>query len=163
MRISFDLDDTLILKSVDGPCEELFPARQGQAIEERLRKGTRDLFEALHQRGWEILIYSNSYRGKTDLATWFSEYGLPICGVVNQQLHDQKQMESAAVGKRPAKFPPWFQVDLHVDDAEEVYEDGRQFGFDVVRVAPDDPNWTEAVLKAADNKRQIIGAPQPGR
>jgi hypothetical protein len=35
MRISFDLDDTLILKSVDGPCEESFPARRrGEAIEE---------------------------------------------------------------------------------------------------------------------------------
>jgi hypothetical protein len=158
MRISFDLDDTLILKSVEGPCEELFPARRrGEANEERLRKGTRDLFQALRQRGWEILIYSNSYRGKTDLATWFSECGLFICGVVNQQLHDQKQMESATLGKRPAKFPPWFQVDLHVDDALEVYEDGRQFGFDVVRVTPDDPNWAaEAVLKAVDEKRQRL-------
>src|SRR5215467_865019 len=149
MRISFDLDDTLILKSVDGPCDESLPVRRrGEAIEERLRKGTRELFQALHARGWEILIYSNSYRGKTDLVTWFTECGLPLCEVVNQQLHDQKQMESGQIGKRPAKFPPWFQVDLHVDDALEVQEDGEQFGFAVVRVAPDDTNWTAAVLKA---------------
>ena len=157
MRISFDLDDTLVLKSVDGPCEESFPARRrGEAIEERLRKGTRELFLALHERGWEILIYSNSYRGKTDLVNWFSECGLPICGVVNQQLHDQKQLESGGIARRPAKFPPWFQVDLHVDDALEVYEDGHRFGFDVVRVAPDDTNWTAAVLKAADEKQQYL-------
>lgn len=157
MRISFDLDDTLILKSVDGPCEESFPARRrGEAIEERLRKGTRELFQALHARGWEILIYSNSYRGKTELATWFTECGLSICGVVNQQLHDQKLMESGQIAKCPAKFPPWYQVDLHVDDALEVYEDGQQYGFAVVRVAPDDPNWTEAVLKAADQKQRLL-------
>ena len=157
MRISFDLDDTLILKSVDGPCDESLPARRrGEAIEEKLRKGTRELFHALHARGWEILIYSNSYRGKTDLATWFTACGLPICGVVNQQLHDRKQMESGKIAKRPAKFPPWFQVDLHVDDALEVFEDGQQFGFAVVRVEPDDANWMAAVLKAADEIQQLL-------
>jgi hypothetical protein len=121
-----------------------------------LRHGTRELFLALHKKGWEILIYSNSYRGKTELGNWFSECGLPICGVVNQQLHDQKQMESGRIGKRPAKFPPWFKVDLHVDDALEVYEDGQQFGFDVLCVAPDDRNWAAAVLRAADEKQQRL-------
>jgi hypothetical protein len=48
MRISFDLDDTLILKSVEGPCEELLPPRRrGEAIEERLRQGTRELLSAV--------------------------------------------------------------------------------------------------------------------
>ena len=65
-------------------------------------------------------------------------------------------MESGRIGKRPAKFPPWFKVDLHVDDALEVYEDGQQFGFDVLCVAPDDRNWAAAVLRAADEKQQRL-------
>jgi hypothetical protein len=153
MRISFDLDDTLILKSLPGPCEESLPPRRpGEANEERLRKGTGDLLLALHAQGWEILIYSNSYRGKSEVAEWFAECGLPICGVVNQQLHDQKKLEMGSLDQRSAKFPPWFNVDLHVDDSLEVVADGRQFGFDVVRVQPDDVNWTQMVLQAADAK-----------
>jgi hypothetical protein len=150
MRISFDLDDTLILKSLAGPCEESLPARRpGEANEERFRKGIRELFLKLQEQGWEILIYSNSYRGKSELASWFAECGLPICGVVNQQLHDLKKVESGNLALRPAKFPPWFDVDLHVDDSQELFEDGQEFGFEVVRVDPSDPDWTRVVLEAA--------------
>jgi hypothetical protein len=152
MRISFDLDDTLILKSIAGPCEETLPARKrGDAIEEKLRKGTRELFLALHEKGWEIVIYSNSFRGKSELISWFSECGLPVCEVINQQLHDQKR--AASNTSCPTKFPPWFNIDLHVDDAHAVYQEGRLHGFDVVRVSPRDLNWTSVVLKAADEKQ----------
>lgn len=88
MRISFDLDDTLILKSVEGPCEEaLPPRRRGEAIEERLRQGTRELLSALHDKGWEILIYSNSYRGKTELTSWFSSQSMKPGRIAISQRH----------------------------------------------------------------------------
>lgn len=152
MRISFDLDDTLVLKTVDGPREEaLPPRRKGVAIEEWLRKGTFDLLNQLQQRGWEILIYTNSYRGKSEIADWFAACGLTVCGVVNQQLHEQKQVESGMARPCPSKFPPWFHVDIHVDDSLELYADAQEHGFVMVRVAPDDPNWTSVVLKAVEN------------
>jgi hypothetical protein len=43
MRISFDLDDTLILKTVEGPTEPALPALKRNYFEERLRRGAKDL------------------------------------------------------------------------------------------------------------------------
>jgi hypothetical protein len=51
MRISFDLDDTLILKTVEGHAEPCLPHLKRIYIEERLRRGTKDLMQALVSRG----------------------------------------------------------------------------------------------------------------
>jgi hypothetical protein len=150
MRISFDLDDTLILKTVAGPVDDSLPPLQRISIEERLREGTRELMGALVQRGCEIWIYSNSFRGRKELLQWFAACELPVANVVNQQLHDQKREELGLTSLRPGKFPPWFGIDLHVDDSVELEEDARQHGFKVVRVAADDANWVSTVLGAVD-------------
>ena len=51
MRISFDLDDTLIFKTVEGPVDDSLPPLQRSYMEEKLRAGTRELMLALAQRG----------------------------------------------------------------------------------------------------------------
>src|SRR5689334_12179167 len=93
MRISFDLDDTLILKTVEGCTDPTLPPLKRNSTDERLREGTKELLCALAGRGCEIWIYSNSFRGKTELLNWFSQCGLPVRNVVNQQMHDVKRAE----------------------------------------------------------------------
>jgi hypothetical protein len=51
----------------------------------------------------------------------------------------------------PSKYPPAFDIDLHVDDSEGVRMEGDEFGFRVVVVRPDDENWTERVLDAVSH------------
>lgn len=150
MRISIDLDDTLIFKTVTGPVDESLPPLKRSYMEEKLRAGTRELIQALAQRGHEIWIYSNSYRGKTELLRWFQECGLPVTDVVNQQLHEQKRAEFGPQISGPIKFPPWFGIDVHIDDSIEIETDGRQYGFKVIRVDPNDTDWVATVLAALD-------------
>src|SRR5258708_3587979 len=107
MRISFDLDDTLIFKTVEGPVDDSLPPLQRSYLEEKLRAGTRELMLALAQRGHEIWIYSNSYRGKSELLRWFQACGLPVTDIVNQQMHEMKRSELGPQISGPIKFPPW--------------------------------------------------------
>ena len=150
MRVSFDLDDTLIFKTVQGRTDASLPALKRSYSEERLREGTRGLMHALAKRGCEIWIYSNSFRGKKELFQWFENCGLPVREIVNQQMHDLKRTEMGSQSLRPAKFPPWFEIDVHIDDSAELEEDARSHGFKVIRVAPDDVNWVSTVLAAID-------------
>jgi hypothetical protein len=106
MRISFDLDDTLIFKSIAGPTDDSLPPLQRSYTEERLRAGTREVMQALVDRGHEISVYTNSFRGKTELLNWFAACGLPVTSIVNQQMHDLKRSELDPATRYPAKCPP---------------------------------------------------------
>lgn len=142
MRISFDIDDTLV-------CSARVPAEQPLArwrrfwYSERLRAGTTELMRELIRMRCEVWFYTTSYRTPRYLTGWFRCLGVPIAGVVNQDLHDR------VVGRRgPSKYPPAFGIDLHVDDSEGVGMEGRQHGFAVVVVAPEDRDWVGRVLAA---------------
>ncbi|OWK37733.1 hypothetical protein [Fimbriiglobus ruber] len=142
MRISFDVDDTLVCDP-SVPVERHVPRWLRLWYPERLRAGTRDLMRALQTGRHELWIYTTSYRGGFYLRSWFRTFGVGIGGVVNQHRHER------AVGRRgPSKFPPAFGIDLHVDDSEGVAEEGRRHRFNVLVVSPRDPNWTARVLEA---------------
>lgn len=69
---------------------------------------------------------------------------------MNQQLHELKRSELGTQISGPIKFPPWFDIDVHIDDSVEIEADGRQHGFKVIRVDPDDADWVATVLAAMD-------------
>ena len=45
----------------------------------------------------------------------------------------------------PTKFPSQFGIDLHIDDSEGVVIEGKEYGFKVLRVDPEDKNWTQTI------------------
>jgi len=151
MRISFDLDDTLIPDKTQMPIEEALPPLRRGYIEERLRRGARELMTTLHKRGVEIWIYTNSMRGKQNLLAWFAACEIPISNVINEQLHEVELGKRGLLPRAcPVKCPHFFGIDLHVDDSKQVEDDGLAHGFQVLRVAPDDPGWVETVLSRVD-------------
>ena len=145
MRISFDLDDTLVCPGAPAdarrppwPLRRLFP--------ESLRAGTRDLLRILALKGCEIWIYTTSFRSPLYVRGWCGSLGIPIRGVVNQDRHVRE------VGRDgPSKHPGRFGIELHVDDSEGVAREGERHGFDVLVVRPDDQasddqDWHRKVL-----------------
>lgn len=63
MRISFDLDDTLICYQASVPRERPLPWYwRWIAGDEPLRRGSIDLMRRLRDAGWEIWIYTTSHR-----------------------------------------------------------------------------------------------------
>lgn len=140
MRISFDIDDTLVC-GLAVPTEQFVPWWLRWRYRETLRRGTRDLMHELLGRRCELWIYTTSFRPPRRLRSWFASFGVRLGGVVNQHRHNQ------IVGRRgPSKYPPAFGIDLHIDDSPGVAEEGRHHGFRVLVVSPDDLAWGERIL-----------------
>lgn len=152
MRISFDVDDTLVCGPVV-PTEQFVPWWKRWWYPERLRRGTRNLMEELRARRCQIWIYTTSERSPSYLRGWFGSFGVPIYGVVNQRRHERIIRPHTWSGSYPpSKYPPAFGIDLHVDDSEGVALEGERFRFRVLVVAPADPDWVTKVLQAVDGR-----------
>jgi len=150
MRISFELDGTLFVSDQNQaePAMLNFVEREKVSL---LRKGTKILTTALAERGWEIWFYTNSLRSRTSLWAWAFRLGLSVTDVINQQIHEEKCAELGLIAvEAPEKMPPWFEIDLHVDDSEALAEAGRNSGFEVCLIEDGDSDWVEKVLAHAD-------------
>jgi len=137
MRISFDLDETLISQNIDWEVEPDLAGFRGE--KERLRKGTVELFKWIREQNHEIWIYTNSYRGWMDLGSWFQDCGISVDGVINQIVHDRKREEQNQKCQLE-KNPEWFGIDLHFDDSDELAEQER-----ICKIDPLDSSWTDRV------------------
>lgn len=145
LHVSFDIDDTLVCGS-GVPAERCVRPWSRWRYPEAPRRGCRALMQALAHRGCRIWLYTTSGRSRSYLRGWFSQFGVPLAGVVNQMRHGE------IVGHRgPSKYPPAFGIGLHVDDSPGVGLEGLAHGFRVVVVAPHDENWGERVLGAVDD------------
>jgi hypothetical protein len=147
MRLSFDLDDTLICYQKNVPCERArIPFFLKPWINEPLRLGTRELIAELKQRGWDVCICTSSYRSPWLVRLWFACYGISIGRVITQDTYEA-HLRRYPAARFPSKNPRLFGIDLHIDDSDGVRREGEQYGFDVVVVSPDDLAWTQSVLQ----------------
>jgi len=163
MRISFDIDDTLacLPHHADEEHSKL-PAFVHRWLGEPLRRGTRSLIRDLRRQGCSIWIYTSSGRTPAYIRRWLMLYGIHVDGVVNSDRHQhvlaQRRLENA-----PSKYPPAFDIDLHVDDSEGVGIEGFDHGFRVVVVDPQDGNWAQKVMDAAEQVQAQLAWQQPQR
>ena len=144
LRISFDLDQTLISRDIDWEAEPNLKGFRGGKW--RLRKGTVELFKWIRKHHYEIWIYTNSYTGWKDIASWFQECGIPVDGVINQIVHDQKRNEHDPKCQLD-KNPKWFEIDLHFDDLDELAEQEC-----ICKIDPLDSFWTDRVKQYINEK-----------
>lgn len=155
MRISFDVDDTIICYDPSVPTEQLLPWLLRPWFTEPLRQGTRALMRDLICRGCEIWIYTTSYRNPLYLKLWFRAMGVRLGGVVNQDIHDRIVKKMTFCSYWPSKYPPAFGIDLHIDDSEGVGIEGKQLGFDVIVVSPSDNAWASHVMEEIQSRKKI--------
>lgn len=152
MRIAFDLDDTLIPGRYHFPTECPFPCSLLRIFfPEKLRKGTQVLLQELHKRGHDVWLYTTSQRPSWYLKLWFWILGISLDGVVNLARHRQTIGAYSSPVCYASKYPPAFAIDVLVDDSEGVVLEGQQYGFSVIRIAPDDITWTETLRNALDS------------
>lgn len=74
----------------------------------------------------------------------FYLYGIRLDKVINQQVHNQ----FVRIPSKPSKYPPAFNIDLHIDDSKGVEMEGNHFNFRTVIISEDNLNWTNDVLAA---------------
>ncbi len=148
MRISVDLDNTLICNDHRIPAERMIiPVLQRSFFPEPLRLGTKTLFRTLQQQGHELGIYTTSLRSSVAIKWWLRLYGISVSFVINQSRHDTMTKEHPE-RNFPSKYPPAFGIDLHIDDSEGVWEEGQRYGFHVICISPQDTQWVQTVLLA---------------
>jgi hypothetical protein len=150
MRISFDLDDTLICRQQIAKYEKnRVPLFLRFVFNEPLRLGTRFLIKELRHRKHEILIYTSSYRNPFFVKLWLRFYGIIVSEVINQKIHD-RYVNTRNNQSQPSKNPRLFGIDLHIDDSIGVQMEGERYGFKVLVVDPDDEAWVDKVIKAVN-------------
>ena len=163
LRISFDIDDTLACQFHHSAEEHSrLPAFIHRWLGEPLRTGTRGLTRELRRRGCSVWIYTSSGRTPSYIRRWLLLYGIRVDGVVNSVRHGHA-LRANGFSHSPSKFPPAFDIDLHVDDSEGVRIEGYDHGFRVVVVQPDDTNWTQNVLDAVAQVQAQLARQQPLR
>lgn len=153
MRISFDLDDTLICYGPNFSLEPRLPWYMRLiAGNEPLRRGAPELVCRLQDAGWEVWIYTTSHRPLGSVRRWLRCHGVRVAGVINQSVHEANFCRSPS-HRSPSKHPAAFGMDLHVDDSEGVRMEGETHGFEVVVISPHDTAWTDKVWLAAEAVR----------
>ena len=148
IRISFDIDDTLACQLHHCEVEQSrLPPFVHRWLGEPLRRGTRSLIRELRRQDCSIWVYTSSGRTPSYIRRWLLLYGIRVDGVVNSVLHNQA-LTVHGLSNAPSKYPPAFDIDLHVDDSEGVQIEGDDHGFRVVVVHPEDEGWAHKVLEA---------------
>lgn len=74
----------------------------------------------------------------------FLAYGIPVDFIINQQKHKKNVRNK---GKNISKFPPEFDIDVHIDDSAGVELEGKKFGFKTIIISVSDKDWVNTVLK----------------
>lgn len=64
---------------------------------------------------------------------------------INQQRHDSQLRENKI---RASKFPPAFDIDVHIDDSPGVRIEGERFNFKTIIVDEHDKDWGQTILKS---------------
>jgi FMN phosphatase YigB (HAD superfamily) len=140
MRIAFDLDNTLIRGAhafaLEVPTRRFWARLLGK---EALRAGIVEVAQECQRRGWEVWVYTTSYRSASYIRRLFWLHGIGLAGVVNQARHERE------VRVRSTKYPPQFGIDLLVDDAPGVGLEGARYGFETLIISPNDAEWVAKV------------------
>ena len=154
MRISFDLDDVLFVSPKRYETEPAPHFPFNLLFKDRLRKGTVKLIHELQQRGFEVWVYTSSFRSEQYIRALFQRYGVKIDQIVNGQRHE-KEVQRGRKTRLPQKMPNFYHISLHVDDEKSIEKNGRMYGFRTFRVFEPDSGLAKKVLDEALRVRRI--------
>lgn len=159
MRISFDLDDTVICHQPHIADERnRVPRLLRWWLNEPLRAGTLELFQQLRQQGHSIGVYTTSYRRKFYIKTLFQCYGLQLDFIINQ--HDHERRFQQRLEKVATKMPQCYGIDFHIDDDKVLESNARTFGFAMIRIKEEDGDYASTVLDAVAKRQDRLWAKQ---
>ena len=155
MRVSFDLDEVLFVSPQVHKTEAPLRFPWNRLYTERLRYGTRKLIRSLQEQGYEVWIYTSSYRTEKYIKRLFAHYGIRLDGIVNAQRH-LREVQRQRKDMLPSKMPGFYRISLHVDDETVVASYGKKYGYNVYQLKAPDEEWAEKIIKRADQIRQTI-------
>ena len=153
MRVSFDLDEVLFVDPKTHRTEKELPFPLRKIYKERLRLGTPDLINTLQDLGYEVWVYTSSFRSERYIKDLFRHYGIRFDGIINGTRH-LKEVQQGRSQILPQKVPNKYRISLHIDDEEVICSYGREFGFDAYQLNADDDGWKEKVIAKAEEVKK---------
>ena len=94
MRVSFDLDETLFVSEKTHKTEPQLPFPLRNFFKERLREGTPLLVHELQKMGYEVWVYTSSFRSDRYIRLLFRCYGIYTHEPKQQQHKEQEKHRS---------------------------------------------------------------------
>lgn len=149
MRVSFDLDEVLFVSPDTHKTEPPLPFPFRKIYKERLREGTPRLINKLQELGYEVWVYTSSFRSEHYIKSLFKHYGVKFDGIVNAIRH-QKEVQRDNPTILPQKMPSNYRISLHVDDETVICTGARANGFEAYQLDAPDDEWVEKVIKRAE-------------
>ena len=153
-RVSFDLDEVLFVSPETHKTEPELPFPLRNFYRERLRLGTPELIWELQIQGYEVWIYTSSFRSERYIRGLFRCYGVRLDGIVNGNRH-LKEVQRDNKTVLPQKLPNRYRISLHIDDEEVICSAAGQYGFRAYQLNSQDDNWKEKIIEQADRIRKI--------
>ena len=153
MRVSFDLDEVLFVSPKTHKTEPPLPFPLNRIYKERLRLGTPELIQELQKMGYDVWIYTSSFRSEKYIRHLFRCYGVKLDGIINGERH-LREVQRGRSETLPQKLPNRYRISLHIDDEAIVCTYGRQYGFNVYQLNAQDDEWKEKIIAQANRIRK---------
>ena len=154
MRISFDLDEVLFVSPETHKTEPPLMFPLNHLYKERLRLGTPELINKLQEMGYEVWVYTSSFRSEKYIRQLFRFYGVRFDGIVNGERH-LREVQRNSKTRLPQKLPNRYRISLHVDDETVVCSYGREYGFRTYQLNAQDDDWKEKIIQRAEEIKNL--------
>ena len=156
MRVSFDLDEVLFVSPETHKTEPELGFPLNRIYRERLRLGTPEIVRTLQEMGYEVWVYTSSFRSERYIRTLFKFYGVHFDGIVNGNRHLREvQRDNKTI--LPQKLPNRYRISLHVDDESVICSMGPQYGFRAYQLDAQDDDWKEKIIARAEQVKKLTG------
>ena len=154
MRVSFDLDEVLFVNPATHKTEPPLAFPLNRVYTERLRLGTPELIKKLQKLGYEVWVYTSSYRTEKYIRRLFRHYGVRFDGIINAQRH-LREVQRDQKTILPQKMPTHYRISLHVDDETVICSLGRQYGFRTYQLDAQDDDWAKKIIERAEEIKEL--------
>ena len=154
MRVSFDLDEVLFVSPETHKTEPELRFPLNRIYRERLRLGTPDLIRELQRLGYEVWVYTSSFRSERYIRRLFRCYGVRFDGIVNGTRH-MKEVQGNNKTTLPQKLPNRYRISLHIDDEEVICSAASQYGFRAFQLNAQDDDWKEKIIQRAEQIKKV--------
>ena len=154
MRVSFDLDEVLFVSPQTHKTEPPLKFPMNKIFRERLRLGTPDVIRTLQEMGYEVWVYTSSFRSERYISRLFRHYGVLFDGIVNGNRH-LKEVQRDKRTVLPQKMPSHYRISLHIDDESVICSMGPQYGFRAYQLNAQDDDWKEKIIIRAGQVKKL--------
>lgn len=154
MRVSFDLDEVLFVNPATHKTEPPLAFPLNRIYTERLRLGTPELIKKLQKLGYEVWVYTSSYRSEKYIRRLFRHYGVRFDGIINAQRH-LREVQRDQKTILPQKMLTHYRISLHVDDETVICSLGRQYGFRTYQLDAQDDDWAKKIIERAEEIKEL--------